>query len=166
VEQLPPFEDYSMAKRTYRYFDGEPLYPFGFGLSYDSFAYENPRVVPAKISSKQSVTISADVKNTGAMAGDEVVQLYLMHPGVNGAPLRALKGFVRIHLERGETKAVKFVLDGRDLSIVDQSGKHRIVPGKVDAWIGGGQPVATSTLAKPAGAALQFTVTSEATLPD
>jgi beta-glucosidase len=166
VEQLPPFEDYSMAKRTYRYFDGEPLYPFGFGLSYDSFAYEHPRVDPAKISANQSVTISADVKNTGAMAGDEVVQLYLTHLGVNGAPLRALKGFVRIHLERGETKAVKFVLDGRDLSIVDESGKHRIVRGKVDAWIGGGQPVATSTLAKPSGAAVQFTVTSEATLPD
>jgi beta-glucosidase len=166
VEQLPPFEDYSMAKRTYRYFDGEPLYPFGFGLSYASFAYENPRVVPAKISANQSVTISADVKNTGAMAGDEVVQLYLTHPGVNGAPLRALKGFVRIHLERGETKAVKFVLDGRDLSIVDQSGKHRIVPGKVDAWIGGGQPVTPASLPKSPGAAAHFIITSEATLPD
>ncbi|HET7260107.1 MAG TPA: glycoside hydrolase family 3 C-terminal domain-containing protein [Candidatus Acidoferrum sp.] len=166
VEQLPPFEDYSMAKRTYRYFEGEPLYPFGFGLGYTSFAYEHARVDHEKISAKESVTISADVKNTGTMAGDEVVQLYLTHAGVNGAPLRALKGFVRIHLERGETKAVKFVLDGRDLSIVDESGKHRIVRGKVDAWIGGGQPVTPASLPKSPGSAAHFIITSVATLPD
>ncbi|MGB9465910.1 MAG: fibronectin type III-like domain-contianing protein, partial [Candidatus Acidiferrum sp.] len=86
--------------------------------------------------------------------------------GVNGAPLRSLAGFARIHLERGEKRTVKYVLRDRDLSIVDDSGKHRIVPGKVEAWIGGGQPVATSSLAKPAGVAAQFTISSEATLPD
>ncbi len=107
----------------------------------------------------EAVIISVDVKNTGSVAGDEVVQLYLTHPGVSGAPLRALQGIARIHLERGEKKTVKFVLRDRDLSIVDESGKHRIVPGKVDAWIGGGQPVATASLAKPAGATTQFTIT-------
>jgi beta-glucosidase len=166
IEQLPPFEDYSMAKRTYRYFDGDPLYPFGFGLSYTSFEYDQPRVDHAKISAKDAVTISAEVKNTGSMAGDEVVQLYLTHLGVKGPPLRSLAGFQRIHLERGEKKTVKFVLRDRDLSIVDESGKRRIVPGKVDAWIGAGQPIATSSLAKPAGAETQFTITSEADLPD
>ena len=166
VDQLPPFDDYSMAHRTYRYFDGQPLYPFGYGLSYTTFAYEHPHVDHSKISAQDSVTISADVKNEGSMAGDEVVQLYLTHPGVAGAPLRALKGFVRIHLERGEKKSVKFVLDGRDLGIVDESGKHRIVPGKVEAWIGGGQPVTPASLPKVAGVAAQFTITSEAALPD
>ncbi|MFI5092380.1 MAG: glycoside hydrolase family 3 C-terminal domain-containing protein [Candidatus Acidiferrum sp.] len=166
VDQLPPFEDYSMAHRTYRYFDGEPLYPFGFGLSYTSFAYDQPRVDRANVSAKDAVTISVDVKNTGSAAGDEVVQLYLTHPGVNGAPLRALRGFQRVHFERREKKTVKFVLRGRDLSIVDESGKHRIAPGRVDAWIGGGQPVTPASLPKVAGVATQFTITSEATLPD
>jgi beta-glucosidase len=166
LDQLPAFEDYSMAKRTYRYFDGEPLYPFGFGLSYTSFAYGEPKVDHAKISAKDSVTLSVDVKNTGAAAGDEVVQLYLTHVGIEGAPLRSLAGFTRVHLDRGEKRTVKFVLRERDLSIVDAAGKHRVVPGKVEAWIGGGQPVSTSGLAKPEGAATQFTITSEASLPD
>jgi beta-glucosidase len=166
VDQLPAFDDYSMAKRTYRYFDGDPLYPFGFGLSYTSFAYSQPRVDHASISATDTVTISAEVKNTGSVAGDEVVQLYLAHVSLDGAPLRSLAGFARVHLDRGEKKTVKFVLRDRDLSIVDVSGKHRILPGEVEAWIGGGQPIATSSLAKPAGVTVQFTITSEATLPD
>jgi beta-glucosidase len=166
VDQLPSFDDYSMAKRTYRYFEGEPLYPFGFGLSYTSFAYAEPKVDRSKISAKDSVTLSVDVKNTGATSGDEVVQLYLTHVGIDGAPLRSLAGFTRVHLDRGEKRTVKFVLRDRDLSIVDASGKHRIVPGKVEAWIGGGQPVSTFSLAKPAGVETQFTVSGEVTLPD
>jgi beta-glucosidase len=166
IEQLPAFDDYSMAKRTYRYFEGEPLYPFGFGLSYTSFAYTQPSVDHANVSAADAVTISVDVKNTGPATGDEVVQLYLTHPGMHGAPLRSLTGFVRIHLDRGEKRTVKFVLRDRDLSIVDESGKHRIASGKVEAWIGGGQPITTSSLAKPAGVATQFTITSEAALPD
>jgi beta-glucosidase len=166
VDQLPGFDDYSMAKRTYRYFEGEPLYPFGFGLSYTSFAYAEPKVDRAKISAKDSVTLSVDVKNTGAASGDEVVQLYLTHVGIDGAPLRSLAGFTRVHLDGGEKRTVKFVLRDRDLSIVDASGKHRIVPGEVEAWIGGGQPVSTSSLAKPAGVEAQFTINGEITLPD
>ena len=166
VDQLPPFDDYSMAHRTYRYFDAQPLYPFGFGLGYTSFAYDQPRVDHPNVSAKDAVTLSVDVKNTGSVAGDEVVQLYITHPGVAGAPLHALQGFQRLHFERGEKKTVKFVLRGRDLSIVDESGKHRIIPGKVEAWIGGGQPIATSSVAKPAGVATHFTIASEATLPD
>ena len=166
VDQLPAFDDYSMAKRTYRYFEGEPLYPFGFGLSYTSFAYDQLAVDHARISANDAVTISVNVKNTGPVAGDEVVQLYLTHLDVKDTPLRALKGFARIHLDRGEKRTLKFVLQGRDLSIVDESGKHRIVPGKVEAWIGGGQPVSTASLAKPAGVEARFTITGEATLPD
>ena len=166
VDQLPQFEDYSMAKRTYRYFDGEPLYPFGYGLSYTSFSYANARVDNPNVAADGSVTISADVTNAGAVAGDEVVELYLTHPGVAGAPLRALKGFQRIHLARGQKKTVSFTIRDRDLSIVDEAGKHRIVPGTVKVWIGGGQPVAPAGLKKPAGEETQFTITSEATLPD
>jgi beta-glucosidase len=166
VEQLPPFEDYSMAKRTYRYFDGEPLYPFGYGLSYTSFSYTRARVDHKKISAKEGVKVSVDVTNTGGVAGDEVVQLYLTHPGAAGAPLRALQGFQRVHLDRGQKKTVSFYLGERDLSIVDEAGERRIVPGDIRVWIGGGQPIARPGLPQTAGAWTQFSVTTDATLPD
>jgi beta-glucosidase len=166
TDQLPPFEDYSMAKRTYRYFDGEPLYPFGFGLSYTSFAYRNLRVDQKTVPANGSGKVSVDVTNTGAMAGDEVVQLYLTHSGVAGAPIRALQGVQRVHLARGATKTVSFSLQDRALSIVDADGKRRIVPGTVNVWIGGGQPVVRSGLPKTSGAATKFNIASEATLPD
>jgi beta-glucosidase len=155
-----------MRGRTYRYFGGEALYPFGYGLSYTTFSYRNAHADRSEISASQSVTISADVTNAGALAGDEVVQLYLSRPGVAGAPLRALRGFNRIHLERGQTQTVQFVLRDRDLDVVDADGRHRIVAGKVEVWIGGGQPVARAGLARAAGAQTRFTITSAATLPD
>jgi len=166
LDQLPAFEDYSMAKRTYRYFDGEPLYPFGYGLSYTSFGYGNARVDHAKVAANGAVTVSVDVANTGGMAGDEVVQLYLTHPGVPGTPIRALKGFQRVHLDRGQHRTVSFTLRDRDLSVVNEAGKHTVVPGKVDVWIGGGQPSVRSGLPKTSGIATQFTITNGATLPD
>ena len=155
-----------MAKRTYRYFGGDPLYPFGYGLSYTSFRYDNSRVDTAGLSANHSVTVSVDITNTGAIAGDEVVQLYLTRPGIVGAPLCALKGFQRLHLDRGEKKTVIFTLRDRELSLVDDAGRHRILPGKVDLWIGGGQPTARPGLAKTSGVSGQFTITREATLPD
>ena len=165
VDQLPPFEDYSMAKRTYRYFDGEPLYPFGYGLSFTSFSYTNARVDHANISAKDDAKFSVDVANSGAMDGDEVVQLYLTHPGVAGAPIRALKGFQRIHLAKGEKKTVTFTLNNRDLSIVDPDGKRRVVAGTVEAWLGGGQPVRRGASEK-AGMKTQLSITGDAILPD
>jgi beta-glucosidase len=166
TDQLPPFEDYAMAKRTYRYFGGEPIYPFGYGLSYTSFRYDNPRVDAASLSANHSVTIYVDVTNTGAMGGDEVVQLYLTHPGIAGTPLRALKGFQRLHLDPGKKKTVTFTLRDRELSLVDDAGRHRILPGKVELWIGGGQPTTRSGLTKASGVSGQFVITQEATLPD
>jgi beta-glucosidase len=165
ADQLPALDDYSMAKRTYRYFDGEVLYPFGYGLSYTSFTYSRPRVDHAEISATGAVTIAVDVANTGAMASAEVVQLYLTHPGVAGAPLRALKGFHRVNLERGQKKTISFRLRDRDLSVVDQTGRHRVPAGRVELWVGGGQPVRRSGLPDPVGARTQFTITGEATLP-
>jgi beta-glucosidase len=166
TDQLPAFEDYAMARRTYRYFDGEPLYPFGYGLSYTSFRYDNPHLDAAGLSANHSVTISVDVTNTGAMGGDEVVQLYLTHPGIAGAPRRALKGFQRVHLDRGEKKTVTFTLRDRELSLVDDAGRHCILPGKVELWIGGGQPTTRPSLKEASGVSSQFAITQEATLPD
>jgi beta-glucosidase len=165
IDQLPAFEDYAMAKRTYRYFDGEPLYRFGYGLSYTTFEYRNLQIDNPSIPADGSVRVAVDVANTGSMAGDEVVQLYLTHSGVPGAPLRALKGFQRVHLDRGETKTLSFTLRDRDLSIVDPDGKHRIVPGSIDIWIGGGQP-ASSEKFLPRGVRGEFTITSAAILSD
>ncbi len=166
TDQLPAFEDYAMAQRTYRYFGGEPLYPFGYGLSYTSFRYDNPRVDAGGLSSNHSVTVSVDVANTGAMAGDEVVQLYLTHPGIAGAPLRALNGFQRLHLDRGEKKTVTFTLRDRELSLVDEAGRHRILPGKVETMDWWGPTSYAGGPAKTAGVFSQFAITQEATLPD
>jgi beta-glucosidase len=160
TDQLPAFDDYSMSKRTYRYFDGEPLFPFGYGLSFTNFAYSDPN---STVAANGDVTVSVTVTNAGTMAGDEVVQLYLKHPGVAGAPLRALKGFQRIHLDQGQKQQVTFTLHDRDLSTVDADGKRQIVPGKVEVWVGGGQPIG---LPKTAGIRTEFTIVNTATLPD
>jgi beta-glucosidase len=118
------------------------------------------------VGATDTVAISVDVENSGPVAGDEVVQLYLTHSGVHGAPARALQGFQRIHLNRGERKTVEFTLRERDLSIVDDSGKHRIIPGQVDVWVGGGQPASRPGLTQPGGVKTRFAITSGATLPD
>jgi len=166
VDQLPAFEDYSMLGRTYRYFDGEVLYPFGYGLSFTSFKYSNLKLSKKKISAKDSVKVSVDVTNTGDKDSDEVVQLYLQHSTVAGAPLRALAGFERIHLNKGQTKSVTFTLNQRDLSVVDDKGVRRLVPGKVDLWVGGAQPTSREGLAKPAGQKAVLELTSAAVLQD
>ena len=166
LAQLPPFDDYSMAKRTYRYFQGEPLYPFGYGLSYTTFTYKNPHVSATNVGANGTISVSVDVSNTGAMAGDEVVQLYLTHKGVAGAALRALEGFQHMHLDPGQTKTVTFELADRQLSIVDGAGTRRIVPGTVQVWVGGGQPVWRAGLPKTAGVETQFTITESSTLPE
>jgi beta-glucosidase len=140
VSQLPPFEDYSMKGRTYRYFEGKPLYPFGYGLSYTKFTYSSLKLPDAPVAAGNSVTADVTVSNTGAKAGDEVVQLYLSFPNVKGAPLRALRGFKRIHLEPQASQVVRFELKQRDLSMVTESGDPTIAGGDYAVSIGGGQP--------------------------
>jgi len=95
-----------------------------------------------------------------------VAQLYVSHPGVVGAPLRALAGFQRVHLNPGQKMNVTFVLTPRDISLVDKDGHRAIVPGKLDLWIGGGQPISTPSVAKPAGVSVPFSVPGAAALPD
>ena len=140
VHQLPHFEDYSMEGRTYRYFKSEPLWPFGYGLSYSSFAYSGLTLPPAPINANDPLDASVTVTNTGKVAGDEVVQLYLKFPDVPGAPIRAIRGFQRVHLEPGASQKVDFHLNSRDLSMVTDLGDVTVAQGKYTVSIGGGQP--------------------------
>jgi len=127
ADQLPPFTEYAMKGRTYRYFSGTPLYPFGFGLTYSSFAY-------ADLSAKRTAAgaeIRATVKNTSARDGDEVVQVYVAGGSGDGAPIRSLRGFQRIHLKAGESRQVTFQVAAEDLPKTS-----------VEVSVGGGQPLA------------------------
>ena len=140
VHQLPNFEDYSMEGRTYRYFKGEPLWPFGYGLSYSTFSYSNLTLPDGPIHAGDALDASVTVANTGKVAGDEVVQLYLKFPEVPGAPIRALRGFDRVHLEAGASQKVEFHLKPRDLSMVTEAGDIIIPDGRFIVLVGGGQP--------------------------
>ena len=140
VSQLPNFEDYSMENRTYRYFTGKPLYPFGYGLSYTTFSYSALSVPQAAVNAGDPVSASVTVTNTGKLAGDEVAQLYLKFPAVAGAPRIALRGFQRVHLAPGESKQINFELKNRDLSMVTETGQPIIAGGDYTISIGGGQP--------------------------
>jgi len=140
ISQLPPFESYSMKGRTYRYFEGAPLYPFGYGLSYTTFAYGGLELPTEPVAAGSPVQAQVTVANTGKAGGDEVVQLYLSFPSVPGAPLRALRGFRRVHLEAGASEKVQVELQPRDLSMVTQEGQIVVPEGKFTVSIGGGQP--------------------------
>jgi beta-glucosidase len=140
LEQLPPFEDYSMAGRTYRYFSGQPLYGFGYGLSYTTFAYSHLKLSSAEINAGDPLTVEADVTNTGKRQGDEVVEVYLRGPQAEGAPLRELRSFERVNLQAGETRHIAFTLDPAHLSEVDHSGVRAVMAGRYTVFLGGGQP--------------------------
>ena len=140
VHQLPNFEDYSMEGRTYRYFKGEPLWPFGYGLSYTTFSYSDLNLPDATLNAGDPLNASVMVTNSGKVAGDEVVQLYLKFPDVAGAPIRALRGFQRIHLEPGANQKVEFHLNPRDLSMVSEAGDIMVAQGKYTLSVGSGQP--------------------------
>ena len=144
-KDLPGFSDYSMNNRTYRYFKGEALYPFGYGLSYTTFNYSNVKI-PASIIKGKVVTVSAVVKNTGKKDGEEVVQLYTAYNSVKGLnPIKALKGFQRIALKAGESKTIAFNLKPEQLSLIDEAGNTYQPKGKLTISIGGGQPGVKNT---------------------
>ncbi len=140
IEQLPPFDDYAMKGRTYRYLQAKPLYPFGYGLNYTKFSYRRLRLLNKEIKAGDPLSAEVTVTNTGKRGGDEVVQLYISFPNVPGAPLRALRGFKRIHLEQGASEKVRFDLKDRDLSMVTETGEPVIAEGTYSVSIGGGQP--------------------------
>jgi len=141
ADQLPPFTDYSMKGRTYRYFEGEPLYPFGFGLSYTEFRYASMKLDRSAVPAGEQLGVSVEVTNAGRRDAEEVVQLYLSWPSAPGAaPLRQLAGFKRVALTAGQTSRVSFTISGRQMSLVGEDGRRVIQPGKLRVWAGGRQP--------------------------
>jgi len=140
VNDLPTFTDYNMDNRTYKYFKGDVLYPFGHGLSYTQFEYSDLQL-PENINPGESVTVSVTVKNTGAMAGEDVVQLYLTDSGENEAsPIRALKRFARVSLEPGASETVSFTLSPKEYASIQMDGTVLIQPGTLAISVGGKQP--------------------------
>ncbi len=192
VAQLPPFTDYNMANRTYRYLTEQPLYPFGYGLSYSTFSYAAPEATAgvaayakAIASTKDpqsnsvatttptttfpgdsSITVTTHVTNTSKLPGDEVVELYISHPNPDGAPIRALAGFERIHLNAGASRAVSFLLTPRELSIVTTAGQRQVPAGPIDLWLGSAQPVTLPNRPTPNGVHLNLTVSTTTPLPN
>lgn len=140
VADLPPFDDYNMQGRTYRFYKGEPVYGFGYGLSYSSFRYEAPKLELQEGRDETRLVVRTAITNTSSRDGDEVAQLYLTPPSFEGAPRLALRAFERLHLKAGERREVSFTLNTRDLSFVARDGVRQLMPGSYRLSVGGGQP--------------------------
>jgi beta-glucosidase len=141
VEDLPPFTDYDMEGHTYRYFRGEPLYPFGYGLSYTQFAYTDLKIEPREPNPEQEIQVAVKVTNVGSRAGDEVVQLYVTDLEASvPVPIRELAGFSRIHLAPAQTKTVRFTIVPEQLSLISDEGERVIEAGDFQIAVGGCQP--------------------------
>jgi len=186
VAQLPPFTNYSMFNRTYRYLSEAPLFPFGFGLSFSSFSYFEPTVNAMFIRAKDLaraiapessplkhefdgyslISVSAVVTNSSAIPGDEVVELYISHPGIDGAPIRSLAGFQRVHLAPKASETVTLTLTPRELSIVDPQGNRLVPAGPVELWLDSSQPVTIPNRPAPSGVSAKFTITTSFPLPN
>jgi beta-glucosidase len=159
LSQIPDFAEYSMKGRTYKYFSGRPLFPFGYGLSYTTFTYSDlkgPTVLPAG----QPAKVEASVTNSGAVAGDEVVEVYLTQPRAFETPIRVLAGFQRVHLAAGESAQIDFTISPRSLGQVDADGNRVIVPGNYTVSVGGSQPDDST-----AGVTGTFTIAGKQELP-
>lgn len=159
---LPDFRDYTMQGRTYRYYDGEVLYPFGYGLSYNSYTYGDLQL-PDTVNTGDSIRVSVEVRNRGRRAGDEVVQLYTSRRGLisEEVPICALAGVQRIHFEPGERKTVTFVLTPEQLGYTDKQGNTITAPGRVRIWAGGRTPNAPAERFGDNLAAGELTLTDE-----
>ncbi len=145
ADQLPAFDNYDMKGRTYRYFKQEPLFPFGYGLSYTTFKYSN-LTIPKQIDMNQPVSISVDVTNTGNYDGDEVAELYIKDEKASTErPIVQLEEFNRIHLKKGETKTLQFQLLPRQLSMINNKNKLVVEPGWFTIYVGGKQPLLNNT---------------------
>lgn len=141
VEDLPPFEDYNMAGRTYRYMEKEPFMPFGFGLSYSEFKYSDLALSSATLTRGQHLNASFVLKNDGEYAGEEVVQLYLKKVGSEGVlPLFSLKGVMRVALKPGEEKTLEFIIGESMLASIDEKGSSKLINGQYRLFVGGSLP--------------------------
>jgi beta-glucosidase len=161
--QLPSFDDYSMKKRTYRYFDGEPLYRFGYGLSYTTFRYSELRWSSKVLTAGEPLSADVRVTNTGDDPGDEVAEFYLIPPAASGFPLRSLEGFKRVHLAAHASAVVHFELNARELSEVDDAGHRAVRAGEYQIYVGGSSPGAD---AMKEGAVGKLTIKGSAPLPE
>jgi beta-glucosidase len=140
VQDLPDFKDYTMLGRTYRYFKGEPLYGFGFGLSYTTFIYKNLQV-PESLTTGNEVKVAVEITNTGKMDGEEVVQVYVTDKEATAPlPLRSLAGFKNVFLKAGETKKVEIIIKPDQFSLIDNAYNRVIEPGRFIISVGGKQP--------------------------
>jgi beta-glucosidase len=164
ADDLPPFTDYGMDGRTYRRFQGAPLYPFGHGLSYTRFDYSPLTFDHSEIPAGSSAKVSVQVTNSGARDGAEVVQLYASRPGPD-APVRSLAGFRRVELKAGETRRLDFDLSALAMSVVDAQGRRSVPAGPLTLWIGGGQPVPSAGGDTPSGSEGRLMIRGSADIP-
>lgn len=153
VDDLPDFDDYSMAHRTYRYDDGEVAFGFGYGLSYTQFSYSAPELSAQALNPGQTMRVRATVKNVGTREGDEAAELYVIPPAVAGAPRLSLQGVQRVHLRPGESRQLEFLLQPRQMSLVDPAGHRSLRAGSYRIFVGGAQPAELNN----AGVAFQIT---------
>lgn len=160
TKELPPFDDYSMKNRTYRYFNGTTLWGFGYGLSYSKFKWSDVKLSTEKLTAGEPLTLDAEVENTGAAKGDAVSEIYLKAPASATAPIRSLVGFVRTPLDGHARQHVHVVIDPRNLSTVATDGKRSIEPGEYTVFVGGAQPGADEE-----GVTKQFTIVGMKELP-
>jgi beta-glucosidase len=160
TRDLPPYVSYDMQGRTYRYFEGTPLYPFGHGLSYTRFEYGPPQLSTRTLEAGRTLRVTTRVRNAGRRAGDEVVQAYLDYPQRPLSPKRALVGFQRVSLKPGEARELVFELDARQLSDVDRAGRRAVMAGDYRVFVGGGQPGTGAP-----GSEVAFAIEGEAVLP-
>ncbi|MCI4669117.1 MAG: glycoside hydrolase family 3 C-terminal domain-containing protein [Bacteroidia bacterium] len=141
IEDLPAYEDYAMANRTYRYLQKDPQFPFGFGLSYSNFSYGTLKLSDTKIKKKDQLTIECEITNTGKFKADEVVQLYLKDLDASVVvPQQSLKRFERISLAPNESKTVSFTLSAKDLELIDEAGERVLEKGEFELFVGGSSP--------------------------
>lgn len=161
LKDLPAFTDYAMANRTYRYYTGKPLYPFGHGLSYTRFSYGDIKLSAATLTAGDKLGVDVTVKNAGKQDGDEVAQLYVAFPKIPGMPIRALRGLQRLSLKSGESRVVHFDLSARDLSSVTPAGEIKVQPGAYTLFVGGGQPGTTKAITSA-----KLSIAGDLRLPD
>ena len=158
LDQLPPFDDYSMQKRTYRYSRATPLYRFGDGMSYTRFTYSSNKLAESELKAGDPLHVTSTVTNSGSILGEEVVEAYLTPPASDTAPVRELVGFARVRLGSGESRQVMLTIAPRQLSQVDAEGHRAVTPGAYKLFVGGRQP-------GPEDAGLAFTITGSEPLP-
>lgn len=159
LDGLPAFTDYSLKGRTYRYFTGQPLWGFGYGLSYTTFKYGPVKLSSESLKAGDPLTATVSVTNTGTMGGDEVVEAYLKTPQTDG-PIHSLVGFERVSIAPGASREVTLKIDPRWLSSVDDQGNRAILPGNYTLILGGAQPNETQVKSEAV-----FTVTGTAAVP-